>query len=464
MRVGALPALVVLLLTACAPGPGGTPQSRVLTGTFGKADYRIEVPAAWNGTLFLYSHGLVTPDRTNVAQDAGGPEDVMGAWLLAHGDAIAGSSYSSILWAVPDALVDQMALLDYFERHVGKPKRVIAWGHSLGGLISAGLIQQHPDRFAGALALCGILAGGVAYANTWLDAAYAFRTLLALTSDLQVEPVWNPVTNVQNAVSVYNAARSTAIGQARIAMAAAMADLPGWFDSKSHEPDPNDLGAWMSAIDEWVSGSLIPAAFGLPYEFERRAGGNPSWNVGVDYHHQFAISADRNQVIALYRAAGLDVEADLRALDSGPHVSPDAQAVAYLEQSISFDGHLTVPVLTMHTTADGTVIPQDETAYADVVSGAGSSDRLREVFVHRAGHCAFTPAETIAAIQVLLDRLDRGRWDDAALQPAAMNARAVATGQSYQSYPSLFAGPPSFVDFTPGPYPRPFPKGTAPPV
>lgn len=461
MRGRTLVAACVVLLAACAPGSGGASQTRLITGTIGRADYRIEVPAAWNGTLFLYSHGLVTPNRTNEAQDAGGPEDVMGGWLLSHGFAIAGSAYSTILWAVPDALVDQMSLLDYFEQHVSKPKRVIAWGHSLGGLITAGLIQLHPDRFAGGIALCGILAGGVAYANTWLDAAYAFRTLLAPSSDLQVASVLNPATNVQNAVDTFNAARSTAAGQARLAMAAALAELPGWYDPKSMEPNPNDLNAWTAAIDRWLTDAMIPAAFGLPYDFERRANGNPSWNVGVDYRHQFAISPDHDQVSALYRAAGLEFDSDLRTLNAGQRVAPEAPAVTYLEQNISFDGHLGVPVLTVHTTADGTVIPQNETAYADVVGAAGARDMLRQVYVHRAGHCAFTPAETIAAVQVLLDRLYKGRWNDDALRPATMNSRAGAAGASYQAYPSLFSGPPSFVDFTPGPYPRPFPKGSA---
>ena len=40
----------------------------------------------------------------------------------------------------------------------------------------------------------------------------------------------------------------------------------------------------------------------------------------------------------------------------------------------------------------------------------------------RAGHCAFTPAETITAVQVLVSRLDTGRWDLSALDPASLNA------------------------------------------
>ena len=69
-----------------------------------------------------------------------------------------------------------------------------------------------------------------------------------------------------------------------------------------------------------------------------------------------------------------------------------------------------MPVLTMHTTGDGLVVPENEQAYRQVVHGAGDSSLLRQIFVARAGHCAFTPAETITAVQDLLHRLNTGHW------------------------------------------------------
>jgi hypothetical protein len=114
----------------------------------------------------------------------------------------------------------------------------------------------------------------------------------------------------------------------------------------------------------------------------------------------------------------------------------------------------------MHTTGDGLVIPPSETAYANVVRLAGKSDLLRQVFVRRAGHCTFTEAETIAALQVLLKRLDTGRWDDSALQPAALNSQALAQGDAENSFFGYTAAP-AFVTFNAAPFPRPFPKGAA---
>ena len=85
---------------------------------------------------------------------------------------------------------------------------------------------------------------------------------------------------------------------------------------------------------------------------------------------------------------------------------------------------------------------------------------LRQTFIHRAGHCAFTEAETVAALQVLLERLDTGQWDESALQPAALNAAALAQGDLENVFFGA-ATPPAFVAFTPAPYPRPFAKGAS---
>src|SRR3984893_1889679 len=98
------------------------------------ATYLIEVPANWNGTLFLYSHGYVVPGSPNPAQDVGDPFTRF--FMLSSGYALAGSSYATTGWAIHEALSDQIAVLEVFEKVFEHPKRTIAWGHSLGGIIT----------------------------------------------------------------------------------------------------------------------------------------------------------------------------------------------------------------------------------------------------------------------------------------------------------------------------------------
>ncbi len=467
----ALVMVTVALLSACSPTTGATPApspagspsptTTSLTGSIGAAQYRIEVPVTWNRTLFLYSHGYVAPGRINPATDS--PAPAISTWLLEHGYAIAGSSYSSTGWALEDAFKDQIALLDLFNQRFSKPERVIAWGGSLGGIITAGLVQLYPDRFAGAIPLCGVLAGGVASWNTGLDAAYAFKTLLAPGSQLQLVGITDPQANVQLAAQIFGAAAATPQGQARIALVAALSDLPGWFDPTGAQPGPNDYAGQAAAQARWEAQVDFPFEFGYRAELEQRAGGNPSWNTGVDYAHQLAISSNNAEVAALYSAAGLDLAADLRTLNSGPRTKADPKAVAYLDRFISFDGNLRVPMLTMHTIGDGLVVPQDETAYSDVVSAAGNQDLLRQVFVHRAGHCAFSAAETITVIEAMIARLDAGKWG-APLSPADLDIIAQGLGDTYNTVGGFFISPPAFENFSPGPYPRPFAKGSPVPT
>jgi hypothetical protein len=82
---------------------------------------------------------------------------------------------------------------------------------------------------------------------------------------------------------------------------------------------------------------------------------------------------------------------------------------------------------------------------------------LRQLYVHRAGHCSFTASETIAAFQALVVRIDSGRWDDAALAPSRVNQRALALGDRYNLLPlGTKPQPPAFADYSPGAFLRPF--------
>jgi pimeloyl-ACP methyl ester carboxylesterase len=448
---------VLLLLTACSNGAQPAhpvPQPRTLTGTLGAASYAIEVPGSWNGTLFLYSHGYVAPGSANTAVAAPGPD--VSTWLLGHGYAIAGSSYSSTGWAVEDAFRDQVALLDYFALKVGRPQRTIAWGHSLGGIITAGLVQLHPDRFAAAVPMCGVVAGSVATWNQGLDGAYAFKALVAPDSALSVVRIADPLANLQLARQLATAAAATPSGQARLALAAALGDIPGWFDPAAPEPAPDDYAGQAAAQRLWNTQVDFAYAFAARAEVEKRAGGNPSWNLGVDYRQLFQQSVDRDEVAALYKSAGLDLNHDLAVLNAGALIKPDPAAVGYLQRNLVFDGKLKVPVLTLHTSGDGLVVPEQESAYSATVKAAGSGALLRQAFVHRAGHCAFTEAETLAAAQLIVERLDRGTWDEAALQPAALNLRAAGLGSRYGLGVNGVAAAPAFFSWPSSPFLRPF--------
>jgi pimeloyl-ACP methyl ester carboxylesterase len=425
---------------------GGTGSVTTDTGTLNDGStYLLQCPAgAWNGTVFLYSHGYVVPGESNPAQDTS--DQATAEWLLGQGYALAGSSYATTGWAVASALTDQIGTLDAFDAAYGRPKQTIAWGDSLGGMITAGLIQDYPGRFSAALPMCGVLSGGVATWNTALDAAFAFKTLV--DPSIQVVDITNPAGNLEAAEEAVAAAQQTPQGRARLALAAALGDTPGWFTTGAAEPAPTDYTAQEQAQYEWDSQVDFPFIFDFRAQLESLAGGNPSWNTGVNYFQDIAKSTDLAEVKALYQAAGLSLNADLATLNNAQRISADPSAVAYLAKYIAYNGDISVPTLTVHTTGDGLVVPENEQAYRSVVDRDGRGYLLQQLFVARAGHCAFTPAEEITSIQVLLNRLATGQWK--VPDPATLNDEAAALGPADNTYP------PAFTSYNPAPYLRPY--------
>jgi hypothetical protein len=159
-----------------------------------------------------------------------------------------------------------------------------------------------------------------------------------------------------------------------------------------------------------------------------------------------AKSADYAEVQALYSAAGLSLDADLQTLARAPRISADSSALQYLIQNIIYDGKIAAPVLSLHTIGDGLVVNENETAYSDVIHAAGDAALHRREFIYRAGHCAFTPAEQIAAFEALVQRVNTGTWGG--LAPKTLNAVAEALGSAYNTLP------PEFVQYESGKFLR----------
>jgi hypothetical protein len=175
---------------------------------------------------------------------------------------------------------------------------------------------------------------------------------------------------------------------------------------------------------------------------EQRAGGNFSWNTGVDYRRQLERSGRQAFVEAMYRKAGLSFDRDLAALAAALRIAADPGAAAYMRANYVPSGEISRPVFSFHTIGDGATMVTKQGAYRDMVRKAGHGDLFAAGWVRRAGHCTFTPAEQVAAIQTVVERLDTGRWK---ATPEALNARARASG----------LGESAFIAFTPAPFLRP---------
>ena len=404
-----------------------------------------DLPANWNGTLLLYSHGY----GTTAASDA--PDPATKAALLARGYALAGAGMgppTGSLWVLGTAVDDQFQTLDQVKRSVlpRAPEHVLAFGTSMGGLISSLEAERGRGRIDGALSTCGIVYGGVTLSNYQLDGEYAMARLLAPAQSIQLTGYANAAAAGAAAAqlqAIGMQAQTSAQGRARLALAMAFLNVTDWDPTAPAPPAPSDYDA--------VEAAQYGAEFGFPafpiipftvtgrQQIELAAGGNGSWTEGVDFARELRDSPYLAEVKALYREAGLDLRADLRDLTEHADISADPRAVAWLRRTSVPTGRLQVPTLTMHTIGDNLVPVTGENQYGRQVAKAGARSLLRQAYVERAIHCNFTPAELVAGVLAVHQRVQSGRWDGLT-SPQALNASAAGLG----------LGDSAFVPYRPG--------------
>lgn len=440
---------------AAAAPPGGTPclpdspaRPTCISGALADGTpYEFVVPARWNGTVVVAldfaGSGLTEP---------------LTARLLADGVARGGTSRAITGWDIRAAIDNQAEALARFEQAYGPARTAVASGSSMGGFVAAGTAQVHPDVFDGAVPMCGGLGGSVAQWNQKLDTVFVLERLIA--PGLPVIDIPEDIESARQAwIDALAAAQATPEGRARIALAAAIGQLPAWGrnpdGSAPPPPDRRDAAALQQGAYLALAGGPLPyigQAMSSRRQIMEVVGGNPSWNTGVDYAKQLreADPALRNAVRDLYQAAGLKLEDDLRILAAAPRIAADPEAVERFARGIVLDGRLRIPVLTLSNIGDQISTVAQQESYERKARQAGAGALLRQTYTESVGHCDFSPAEQHAALTALFDRLRSGHWP--ATSAPAMNARAVALG----AQPA-----PRFVPYQPPRFNRPYPDGKA---
>ena len=351
--------LALLLFTA----PGWS-QPKTETGEINGAKFRIDVPEKWNGGLVMYCHGY-SPAPGSF--DNPKPNPVLDVFTK-QGYAFAQSGYAAGGWAIQEAVQDTEALRRYFSHKYGAPKETYVTGHSMGGFLTMALMETFPNVYDGGLALCGPLG-----AASWFMSRRVFD-MRVVFDYLFPGALPNPVKIPADYMM------STALN----------GTIEKLLDSKPEQA--SILRRWTGLRNNKdTAGTLVFFTYILK-ELEERAGGNPFDNRNTIYEGTDDDNA-LNDHVARYKS--------------------EPRAAAYLERYYTPSGHLTRPMLAIHTTYDPLVPPWVTNMYSILAERADSDQFFVQQYVKHAGHCAIQPPEIARGFQQLR------QWSAGGTRPAA---------------------------------------------
>jgi len=398
------------------------------TSAHAQVSYQEVSGALPDGTLYL----IRVPDNWNrvVISDLDYRSRANGPFyqaLLEKGYGLSGTARRADrrdTWDAADDVARVQMVLSIFKSHFGEPDRVIAYGRSAGGGAAMNTAELHPDTTDGAVAICATTP--YLTANQIFDFFSTLKALLGPDDDtLKIHDIPADASAiVARWRDVLEAARQTPEGRARIALAFTIAQYPAFGSPGGESLDQKNTKELEAAFSSTVMSLLSRLA--TIYEFERVPG--VLANDGADYAEYFRNGDPmyKKAVRELYRNAGLDLERDIEQVNAAPRLPVDmAAAKEWLENpGRTPEGNPPVPLLRMHTTGDLTIPQEQVQVYTDQVKKNGKMPLYRTVTVDRGGHCTFTTGEELAAVEVMMSRLDTGRWGDTS--PSKMNELAAS--------------------------------------
>jgi pimeloyl-ACP methyl ester carboxylesterase len=328
--------LILVLVLLGVPAQGR--EVKVERGEIDGAPYRIQIPSKWNRGLVMYAHGYLSRGRTWFPLN-----DALCAVFLERGYALAESGYSRQGWAVEEAVRESEALRCHFVKQHGKTDAVFITGHSMGGLISLAVIEQHPESYDGALTLCGPLVPALQFfKDPVFDMLVTFEALFGSSLPEGPRPVIESPVLTARAIE----------------------------DALESDPEAAGRFARHWGIRREDLSGIIAFYHALYRELVDRAGGNP-----IDNRNTVYTGFD------LIRESGAPV----------PRYAAGQKALAYLRRYYTPTGALEDPVLAVHTIYDPGVPPRLVNPYDVTLSLQGREKWFVHRYVEAEGHCNIAP-------------------------------------------------------------------------
>lgn len=396
---------------AAAVGPlcdGKSPVQTCQGTTSDGAPYVMMVPANFNGMVALYSHGY----RYNIDIPAGipvvggykitnTPEPVPGGnptvanYFLGNGMAIMGSGFSRQGWNVDAAVATNVELIDTFKKKFTTTTKVVAWGSSLGGIITQTLAEKNPTLVSAVAPLCMAdnidaqltMAGDFLWGlKTFFDptikggnySAGALGNAEALGDIVKVLTVMGKLqasvaTGAWPDTSSPAGKQLAAAGipsRSALLLSGLMAGIPtqsAHFDSISGPEGalkltfPLAISPALAVLENGANAAIL--AILATQDVELQAGGSVFDNSATDYEARVSDSRD------IYSAA-LSGNTALDAMLGVLKMSPRAKATANYSKLAATTGKINVPTVYM-------------TGVADPITPAGATQRIVDKYAEQ---------------------------------------------------------------------------------
>ena len=362
------------------------------------APYVMIAAANFNGTVFIWSHGIrpainipatlapVGPYTiTNAAEpgplSSSGDLSVVNA-LVAAGYGVAGSGYSRQSLNVTEALNANVELIGAFKKKFPTTTKVIAWGNSLGAMHTQKLAETHPELVDGSVLACPAANPNDALVNYFGDALYGFKayfdpsikvggystdpatrqaeqlanigkvlTVLGKLSAGLVSGAW-PDTSSPAGKALEKAGIPSRSALLAVGLMAGIPTRSKHVDGTSGpagaaESYPLAIAPAVAILENMgtvgVAGSLLLA------DGELLTGGKVFDNSKTDYAAR--ISSDRD-IFSFALSGNTAVDALLGALAATPRETADAAAVAKIPSLIGLKGTITKPTVMIAAESD----------------------------------------------------------------------------------------------------------------
>ena len=395
---------------------GKSPIQSCVGVTSDGAPYAMQVPANFNGTVALYSHGY----RYNVDIPAGipliggykitnTPEPVPGGnadvakYFFSQGIAIVGSGFARQGWNPDSAIKTNVELIGTFKAKFPTTNKVIAWGSSLGGVITQGLAEKYPELVSAVAPMCmadnlapqltmagdflwgvkvlfdptikggNYSAGAAGVAESYADLGKVFTVMGKLQAALATG-AW-PDTSSATGKALQAAGVPSRSALLLLGLMAGLPTQSAHFDSISGPEGalkltfPLALSPALAILENGTNAAALAVL--ATQDVENQVGGAIFDNTNTDY----SARVDGERVI--YNAAlsgNTVIDALLGALSTAnpgaPRAKADPAAVAKMGALHTNTGKINVPTILM-------------VGMADPITPAGASQRLVDLYAEQ---------------------------------------------------------------------------------